>query len=498
MEHYFFDDYIEFVNLDSRTSRTWHAPVSAESLSLRHETMLPRNIIKNKTVLDLGSWISATGQWCLAHGAAHYTGVEIQSSLASVGEELLSKYWSNDRFKIINTDLEQYLDQCIASNISYDIVLFVGVIQSFLNTFEILKKVSSVGKIVILDGPIPRDRFSAQGNYIEIVKNMASSSADSSKNYEGAGIKISPGAVNIMMETLGFFNYDGLLYPKKLSDSSVNDVYNDKLSLINLDNKLNLSTTVLDNHQTIIPSEPFRFLARFVKSSSPGRMSLKDSIKREIFKTPQKFSKNIWAFNEQVAETFYEEAYRHIPDYHRVVNLCLECIESNFLKKDIPIIDVGSATGFTINYLKNHGYTNVAGVEKSQDMINNSFHKDHIVHSDKLPTGPWTVVLANWTLHFIKQRKEYLESIYNNLHDSGMLILTDKMDHTLEIEKLYHRFKQDQGVDLETIQAKKTSLVGVLDCYPINWYIETLQNIGFKDIQIINSKYMFHTIYARK
>jgi trans-aconitate methyltransferase len=208
--------------------------------------------------------------------------------------------------------------------------------------------------------------------------------------------------------------------------------------------------------------------------------------------------KSQWIFDQAVAERFQTEAEQHIPDYHKVISLCLTYTRSAFENSAIRIIDVGSALGYTVDTFVNAGFSNTFGVEKSQDMIDRSLHKGNIFHASIFPAKKWDVVLANWTLHFIRDRKGYLEDIFNSMSDDGMLILSDKMDSSDFIQHLYHNFKRSNGVSDDIIKAKAESLKGVLTTLPLSWYLQTLQDLGFKDIQVINAAYMFNTIYCRK
>jgi trans-aconitate methyltransferase len=207
-----------------------------------------------------------------------------------------------------------------------------------------------------------------------------------------------------------------------------------------------------------------------------------------------------WVFDHSVAQRFQQEATTHIPDYQRVINLCLSCTQQVFgNRKDIRIIDVGSALGATMHEFISRGYTQTFGIDNSKDMICSSQYPDRVTLCDQFVTdGLWDVVLANWTLHFVQQRKEYLEQILHNMNAGGLLIITDKMHHTDAIENLYYDFKRANGVSEETIQKKKIALDGVLITRPLSWYLEVLDELGFQDIQVINTCYMFSTLYARK
>jgi tRNA (cmo5U34)-methyltransferase len=163
--------------------------------------------------------------------------------------------------------------------------------------------------------------------------------------------------------------------------------------------------------------------------------------------------------------------------------------------KEAKIIDVGSALGYTMGKFIKAGFNNVHGVDNSRQMINSCLYPARVTLSETLPSGPWNVVLANWTLHFIPSRLAYLQRIYDNMDQGGTLILTDKMSFTSEQEILYHQFKLDNGVSLEEIQRKKESLKCVLTCKPLSWYLSALELLGF---EVINTRLMFKTIIAKK
>lgn len=207
-----------------------------------------------------------------------------------------------------------------------------------------------------------------------------------------------------------------------------------------------------------------------------------------------------WVFDHAVADRFQQEAQAHIPDYDRVIDLCWDCVQARFgSRRDIAIVDVGSALGHTMHRFIGQGYTNVQGIDNSEAMIASSKYPNRVTNSDQfVGQNQWDVVLANWTLHFVQAREQYLADIYQGLHSGGMLIVTDKMDHTPELETLYHDFKRRNGVSDEVIQKKKLSLNGVLTTRPLQWYLDTLKQIGFDDLQVVNSRFMFTTVYAVK
>jgi SAM-dependent methyltransferase len=204
-----------------------------------------------------------------------------------------------------------------------------------------------------------------------------------------------------------------------------------------------------------------------------------------------------WTFDKDIALRFQQEAQQHIPDYRRVIDLCLD-IANATVKKTDSIIDVGSALGYTLEKFISAGFVNTIGVEKSLDMIDQSWNPAKVICSDTFPKQQFQLVLLNWTLHFVKNKSSYLDDIYQNLNNGGALILTDKTTQSPEIKKLYYRFKLDNGVTQDYIELKEQQLIGVMHTVPVEWYIEQLKNIGFRSIEIINANLGFVSIYCVK
>jgi len=206
----------------------------------------------------------------------------------------------------------------------------------------------------------------------------------------------------------------------------------------------------------------------------------------------------MWQFDNELALRFQKEAETNIPDYERVIDLCIDIANLKF-NKESTIVDVGSALGYTIDKFNQNGYSYVYGVESSQAMIDNSKQQAYIKLSDTFPTE-WNpdFVMANWTLHFVDERKQYIDAIYNSLTENGALVITDKTTQTAEVKELYYNFKRNNGVSNEYIYEKEQKLKGYMNLLPVEWYMNTLKEVGFKNIQIINAKLGFITFYAEK
>lgn len=490
MQH-FFDKYPEFINEDDRRDRSV-SQITHKSYSNRHETALPRELIEGKSVLDLGSCIGATGHWCLSNGASYYAGVEVQEDAVKKSNDLLSKYWNNNQYYISNSDVNTYLSECIEDGIKFDIVVALGIIYSQIDYYSLLNKISLIaGSDIILDCRYPRmndfDEKIIELNDKQFVHMQGSKTL----NYSGAGVKIAPHALRLIMQSLGWDNGNRLLYPEPAFDSKNIDIY----------------LTILNQPGTGIDL-PTRYLTHFTKTNkvifSAGNNTVTKNQKSIVLdnRNAHQVEEDIprWEFDDTIAEKFQEEAEKHIPDYHNVINLSYNLINQAFpYVENTRILDVGSALGYTVDYFIKKGYLNTYGVEKSKSMVDRSVHRKHIFHSDSVPLNTnWDAIIANWTLHFIEQRHKYIQDIYSSLNPGGIFILTDKMDHTENMELMYYQFKYRNGVSFDEIEEKRKSLENILVTKPLKWYLSILEHLGFENIEVVNSRYMFYTIYAKK
>ena len=473
----FFDLYNEFVNDDPRKGRA-AVPVTVESLSKRSAVLLPKWLIKDKTILDLGHCVGAFGHWALSNGAKHYTGIDIHEEFCDTSTKLLSKYWSDDKFEIHTAEINNFL---LNSKNKYDIVLAAGIIHGYFDVVSLLRNISNgcsdvivIETIDIDDSIIPQIQFRYH--------NMAS--PDVNQPYTGWTSAIGLNALNHVMHEFDFAQFGERLYPEKIINS--HDSYNQ---------------IFINEKRRPMDGMPNRFMIRY-KRNKTVKHSLENNIKNGITNEkatlvqPKAVEQKIWEFDEGVASRFQQEALTNIPDYERVVDLCLQIVNEKF-KKGATVVDVGSALGYTLDKFANAGY-NVIGIESSEQMKSKSKHHDKVVISSSFPQLSCDVVLANWTLHFVNERKEYLQNIYKNLNQSGVLILTDKTTQSETIKKLYYDFKRSNGITEEYIKLKEEMLKGYMSTLPTQWYIETLQEVGFINIQIINSRLGFVSFYCEK
>ena len=116
----------EFLETDWRKNRPqkYGFRMTDQKTLHKHQRLLPPELVKGKSILDIGSYISQTGDWCLNHGATKYTGVEIIKDFSDRGKELMQKYHTGENWNIVNCSLEDYFNN---HKEKYDIIFCLGV-----------------------------------------------------------------------------------------------------------------------------------------------------------------------------------------------------------------------------------------------------------------------------------------------------------------------------------------------------------------------------------
>jgi ubiquinone/menaquinone biosynthesis C-methylase UbiE len=205
-----------------------------------------------------------------------------------------------------------------------------------------------------------------------------------------------------------------------------------------------------------------------------------------------------WQFDNSIAKIFASHARQHIPNYDDVIDLSVDLCNQYYEKND-AILEVGCAIGETISRLHQTGFTNIHGVEASESML--AACPKHIATyylSKSFPESstPYKVVLCNWTLHFIDDKRSYLSAIARNLTKDGMLVLTEKTaNEGIPLEQ-YHKFKLSSGVSHTEIKQKAESLKNVMHIDSVEWYFNTLRESGFSKIYIASANWCFTTFVA--
>lgn len=410
-----------------------------ETLYNRLKVQLPRFLIKDKKILDLGCCIPFNEPWCMENGAVLYHGVEILRDIAQKGKQLVGK--NNEVF---HDSIENFVYSADLDR--YDLIIAQSSLNSSPNLPELLKKLFSTKKTIIF----------------EFTKN--------SKHQDDPLIAISTSGVN--------FNEDG------------NDVYEIQKWFPNIES-LDIFCKINNYEMDIRPNKimslkmPDWSKYKFCVWANPNKSE-------KIYPLMKDYE---WRFDKKIATIFDSHAPKHIPDYEYVINSIPKIIQ-NYVNHNDKILDIGCATGKTIKTLYYNGYTNLVGTDSSLDMLD-ACPKNlaQYFNVDTIPSDRYKCILANWVLHFNKNKTELLRQIHTHLDDDGICVLTEK---TLQTDRnLYHAWKQQQGVTKKEISDKENSLKGVMHCDSVDWYENTFKEIGFS-FSLFNNKLGFHTWILKK
>lgn len=470
-----FDAHPGFIELDNRRDR-WNCPITKEIQEKKHMAILPPYLVEGKRVLDLGSGIGATGQWCLFHGAAYYEGVEFQSEYVRLAETLLAHH---DNKRIVEDSVESYLARATDE---FDIVIFGGILQVYVDFLAVVRKAAALAKeYIVFDNQYPHFALAhsehASRMYVEYSYETALTLPDGN-NLMGIGSRLTPSALMLIMEHLGFITDGGVIRPEVSLSSK--DPYNSP------------EATTL----------PFKYLIRFMRGGS-RLASLSENLTKHqgrVCSAAKKENIKRWEFNEYKAKEFHYIARTSIPNYYAVLDKCLQVVKKRYGSSQPKIIDVGSALGLMLARLHQNGYRNLWGIDDSLPMLQKSFRLANLIYGDKFPVeeAPFDVVIMNWTLHFIEDKRSYLLDVYNSLAEDGIFILSDKLLSSSFSHDLYYDFKRNNGLSEMEIREKAEQLKGYMHLDTLEWYLATLREIGFATVDVIDASYSFVTLMISK
>ena len=208
----------EFLTSDWRRNRPpkYGLTMTDKKTIDKHEYLLPPEMIRGKTVLDIGSYISQTGDWCLNHGAKKYTGVEIIKEFADKGKQLMQKYHAGENWEIINCGIEDYFDN---HKDRYDIIFCFGVLFSQMDHAWFVRNLTERADRITINGRHPKvmwnthikdmsDEFWRKLEYDiayqEWQENEMTQTAESNASVRVTSAHTSMKAVQLLMKMNGF------------------------------------------------------------------------------------------------------------------------------------------------------------------------------------------------------------------------------------------------------------------------------------------------------
>ena len=484
-----FLNFPEFIESDPRITRRTSARggynINSKLQYVRHATTIPADQIDGLSVLDLGCCAGATGAWVLANGASKYVGVEIESIYCDTAKKNLQKYFPEYNWKIVNQSFNDFFK---SNTEKFDLVVAWGVLYNSVDFELFIEQLSSVtSQRLLIDSLVP--------NHIIKLKELCNTN------------NIDPDSLNLdRLELAELSNFDIL---------SSNDYHGRLVKGAAV--TLPFLTTVLNKHDFSLEYDFTDSLTESLKHEYVNRFSAcfvnkKPAVPVTSYEQHYKHKpgwltilKKPWAFSKEVSDDFVNHARHHIPNYDKVISKCVDLCRFWLGPHEKPkVIDVGCATGETLKKLYLAGFDNLYGVDSSTDMLDRAKEivstTTTLINNNRFPSelGPFDGIICNWTLHFIKDKEEYLTDMYNSLQPGGILIVTDKTYNSGVDLSLYHEFKKSQGVSPEEIQAKADSIKDIMFINSPEWYLDTLRKLGFGTVSIIDADFCFTSFLAIK
>lgn len=145
-----FKKYPEFITSDPRINRKAVDAYTVDSdfTEKRHQGFFINTSCQDKSILDLGCCVGASGAWALENGAKFYHGIEIDQELCSRAESNLLKYFDHSRFKIEQVSIEEFLK---SNTEQFDLTIASGIMYGFFSPVEIIDLIVAISKEIIIE-----------------------------------------------------------------------------------------------------------------------------------------------------------------------------------------------------------------------------------------------------------------------------------------------------------------------------------------------------------
>ena len=223
-------------------------------------------------------------------------------------------------------------------------------------------------------------------------------------------------------------------------------------------------------------------------------------------------------FNAEVTRVFDDMLNRSVPFYAEIQNRLVQLTESHYQDRSW-IYDLGCSHGNLgvqiTRKFKDKTFSMLA-VDSSLPMIAKyasrlqAFKNAGSIHlvcgqMENIRIRNASVVLINLTLQFLdpEKRDALLRKIYQGLNPGGILILTEKIYHDLDMINqiqlsFYKRFKLENGYSELEISQKRDALEKILKPDTVDMHLKRIKQSGFSTADVWFKWFNFTSIMAIK
>ena len=223
-------------------------------------------------------------------------------------------------------------------------------------------------------------------------------------------------------------------------------------------------------------------------------------------------------FNEKVVDVFDDMINRSVPLYRESVYRQAQMVEQ-FYQPDTTVYDLGCSNGnFGLKFLEVMGKKpfHMIAVDNSMPMLatyrlrlsNRPMGNNiHLACADikDVPLKNASVVVINLTLQFlpVKERDCLIQSVYEALCPSGLLLITEKTIHhepelTHLFQEYYYRFKRENGYSNLEISQKRDALENVLIPETVSDHFNRFTSAGFTRMDVWQKWFNFTSFICIK
>lgn len=225
-----------------------------------------------------------------------------------------------------------------------------------------------------------------------------------------------------------------------------------------------------------------------------------------------------FSFDAQVADVFSDMIERSVPGYRSIITM-IETLAGHYAQAGSNLYDLGCSLGAATLSLRRGVAAencNIIAVDNSAAMIKRCRKAvDRDLHDTPVETicedlrnveiADASVVVLNFTLQFIPpdERLALLEKIHTGMRDSGVLILSEKVQfkdaHLDELlSDIHHDFKRAHGYSDLEISQKRNALENVLIPETIATHRNRLLEAGFGAVDVWFQCFNFMSMLAVK
>jgi hypothetical protein len=108
--------------------------------------------VKDKSILDIGCRVGATGGYVFKHSASRYVGIDNEKELIDLAQQNLDKYYSGKDYEVYTVDAEEFIK---TNKEKFDIVFVGRTLHYLVNGNLFLENLSKIANMIVIEDACP-------------------------------------------------------------------------------------------------------------------------------------------------------------------------------------------------------------------------------------------------------------------------------------------------------------------------------------------------------